>query len=100
MGLYSGTRFGFMHTVPLQASCLDVRESIANAGMRDSSVIVQLSEKPGEKRKYCKVSRKELKVRSWESVCFPLVGPGVLMGEGKTHMEEHGTSWMDRMFRV
>ena len=33
-------------------------EITANAGMQDSSGIVKLSEKPGEKRKYCKVGRK------------------------------------------
>jgi len=61
--------------------------SIANAGMPDSFGIVQLSGKPGEKRKYCKVSRKEPEVRRRESVCFPVVSLGVLMGEGETHME-------------
>jgi len=54
---------------------LYVRESIANAGMRDSFGIVQLSgkpgEKPGEKRKHCKASVRELKARRRESVCFP-----------------------------
>jgi len=39
---------------------LHVRESIANAGMRDSFGIVQLSGKPGEKlgekRKYCRAT--------------------------------------------
>ena len=52
-----------------------VRESIANAGMRDSFGIVQLSgkpgEKPGEKRKHCKAWVKELEARRWESVYFP-----------------------------
>jgi len=38
---------------------LDVRESIANAGIGDSFGIVQLSGKLGEKRKHCKVSVKE-----------------------------------------
>jgi len=66
---------------------LDVRESTAKAGMRDSFGIMQLSGKPGEKWKYCKVSRKELAARRRESVCFPLVSPGVLTGEGETHME-------------
>jgi len=44
----------------LWAFGLYVRESIANAGMRDRFGIVQLSgkpgEKPGEKRKHCKAS--------------------------------------------
>jgi len=38
--------------------CLDVREFIANAGMRNSFGIVQLSGKMGEKQKLCKVSWK------------------------------------------
>jgi len=47
MGLPSETRFGFGYTVPLSAFGLYIRESIANAGMRDSFGIVQLSGKPG-----------------------------------------------------
>ena len=50
MGLSSKTRFGFGYTVRLWALGLYVRESIANAGMRHSFGIVQLSGKPGEKR--------------------------------------------------
>jgi len=54
----------------LWAIGLYVRESIANAGMRDRFRIVQLSGKPGEKlgekRKHCEAS-----VRGGESVCFP-----------------------------
>jgi len=65
LALASGIRFW------LWAVDLYVRESIANAGMRDSFGILQLSGKPEEKRKYCKISRKELEARSWESVCFP-----------------------------
>ena len=60
MGLSPETPFGFGYTVLLRAFCLDVRESIGNAGMRDSLGIVQLSGKPGEKREHCKVSVKEL----------------------------------------
>jgi len=52
--LASGIRFGFGHL------CSYVRESIANAGMRDSLGIVQLSGKLGEKRKHCKVGWKWL----------------------------------------
>jgi len=70
MGLSSGARFGFRHTVWLQESCLNVRETIANVGMRDSFGIVQLSGEPGEKRKYCSISRKELEARSWEVFVF------------------------------
>jgi len=50
--------------------CLEVRESHANRGVRDSFGIAQLSRRLGEKRKYCKVSLKELEARKWESVCF------------------------------
>ena len=63
MGLSLETRFGFGNTVRLWAFGLYVRESIANAGMRDSFGIVQLWGKPGEKRKYCKISRKEPEAR-------------------------------------
>ena len=77
--------------------CLDVRQRIVNGGTRDSFGIIQLSGKPGEKRKYCKVSRKQLESRRREYGYFPLVSPGVLMGEWETHVEYHGTSWMDRM---
>jgi len=44
-----------------------------NVGMCDSFGIVQLSGKPGEKWKYCKISRKKLEARRWESVSFPLL---------------------------
>jgi len=71
MGLSSKTRFGFGYTVRLWVFGLYVRESIANKGMRDSFWIVQLSGKPGEKLKYCKINRKELEARRWESYCFP-----------------------------
>jgi len=54
---------------------LYVRESIASAGMRDSFGIVQLSGKPGEKRKYCKISRKELEALRWDSL-FSFCQPG------------------------
>ena len=63
MGLSSETRFGFGYTVWLWTFGLCIRESIANAGTHDSFSIVQLSGKPGEKRKYCKISRKELEAR-------------------------------------
>jgi len=51
MGLSLETRFGFGYMVRLWTFGLYVRESVANAGMRDSFVIVQLSGKPEEKRK-------------------------------------------------
>jgi len=63
MGLSSETRFGFGYMVQHWAFGLYVRGSIANAGVRDSFWIVQLSGKPGEKRKYCKISWKELEAR-------------------------------------
>jgi len=50
LALASGIRFW------LWAVDLYVRESIANAGMRDSFGIVQFSGKPEEKRKYYKIS--------------------------------------------
>ena len=84
MGLSSETRFGFWYRIRLRAFCLDVRESIANAGMRNSFRIVQLSGKPGEKRKYYKVNRKELEAWRREGVCF---SQGVMMKDGDTHME-------------
>ena len=71
MGLSLETRPGFGYAVWLWAFGLYVRESIANAGMLNSFGIVQLEEKPGEKRKYCKISRKEPEARRWENVCFP-----------------------------
>jgi len=49
---------------------LYVRESIANAGMPDSFGIVQLSGKPGEKRKHCKASVKELEARRGKVLSF------------------------------
>ena len=87
MGLFSETRLGFGYTVRLWVFGLYVRESIANAGMRDSFGIVQLSGKPGEKRKYCKPSVRELEAQGSEIVCFSFCQPGVLTGEGETHME-------------
>ena len=51
---------------------LYVRESIANAGMRDSFGIVQLSGKPGEKQKHCKASVRGLEARRWEKCLFSL----------------------------
>jgi len=71
IGLSSETRFGFGYMVRLWTFGLHVRERIANAGMRDSFGIVQLSGKPAEKRKYCKICQKELEARRWESGCFP-----------------------------
>ena len=51
MGLSSETRFGFGYTVRLWTFGLYVRESVADAGMRDSFGTVQLSGKPGGKWK-------------------------------------------------
>jgi len=64
-----------------------VWESIANAGMRDSFGIVQLSGKPGEKRKHCKVSVKNLEAGGSSGVFVAFVSPGVLAAEGETHMD-------------
>jgi len=41
--------------------------------MRDNFGIVQLSGKPGEKRKYCKISRKELEAR--KLIYTPMIAP-------------------------
>lgn len=78
--------FGDSFWLRVYVSALSV-ERIANARMSDSFGIVQLVGKPGEKGKYCKVSRKELEARRQENVCFPFASPGVLTGEGETHME-------------
>jgi len=63
MGLSSETRFGFGHTVRLWAFGLYVRESTANAGMRDSFGIVQLSGESGEKWKHGKASVRDLEAQ-------------------------------------
>ena len=55
--------------------------------MRDGFGIVQLSGKPGEQQKRGKASVGELETRRSGRVCFPLVSPGVMMGEGETRME-------------
>jgi len=77
MGLSLVTRFGFGYTVWLRAFGLYVRESIANAGMRDSFGIMQLSgkpgEKPGEKRKHCKTSVRGLETGGGKVFVFFLV---------------------------
>ena len=67
MGLSLETRFGFWYAVRVFG--LYVRESIANAGMRNS--FGSATSGKAEKRKYCKVSWKELEAWRWESVCFP-----------------------------
>jgi len=78
MGLSPETRYGFER----------VCGSILNAGMCDSFGTVQLSGKPGEKRKHCKVSWKRLEARRWESVTVvSFVSPGALGTEGETHMD-------------
>ena len=60
-------------------------ESNANAGMRDSFGIGQLSAKPGEKQKYYEVSQKELEAQRWESV-FLLLIRKCSQWKGETHM--------------
>ena len=61
-------------------------ESIANAGMPDSFVIVQLSGKLGENQKRCEASVKELEARRWESDCFPYCWPrSAHNGKGDSH---------------
>ena len=66
-GLASGITFGLGHSLWLSACGLAsgvFAESIMNAGMPDSFGIVQFSGTLGEKRKYCKGSRKELDARN------------------------------------
>jgi len=67
MVLHWDTGFGFGYTVWLWVFGLYVRESIGDAGIRDSLGIVQLSGKLGKKRKYCKRPRSPEVGR----VCFP-----------------------------
>jgi len=50
--------------------CLDVRESIADAGMHDDSGIVLFSGNLTGKRKYCKLSRKEQEARGGKVFVF------------------------------
>jgi len=83
MNLSSETRFGFGYTVWLSAFGLYIRESIANAGIHDSFGIVQLSGKPGERRKYGKISRKVLEARRWEVFVFLLVSRECKWGKGR-----------------
>ena len=68
-----------------------------NAGIRDSFGIVQLSGKPGEKRRYRKINRRELEARRWESVGFPSSRPGVLTGEGEATWINAVPPWVDMM---
>jgi len=79
MGLSWETRFGF-------GVCLDVRESLANAGMRHIFWIGQLSGKPGEKWKQSKVSWKGLEAQ-WRKKClsFFLLARECSRGEERLH---------------
>jgi len=83
MGLASAIRFGFGRFG------LCVRESISNAGMRDSLGIVQLSGKPGEKRKHCKISRRVEAGWQWDSL-FSFCQPG-------SHDVGRGLTWSTTM---
>jgi len=47
--------------------------------------IVQPSGKPGEKRKHGKANVRELETCDSGRVCFPFVGPGVMMWEGDSN---------------
>jgi len=87
MGLPPETPAMASGMVRLQASCLDVRESIANAGMCDSFGIVQLSGKPGEMRKHCEVSIIELEAGGCSGVFVSFVTSGVLIAEGETYID-------------
>jgi len=82
MGLSPETRFGFGYTVRLRTfwKALIMQEC-------DSFGIVELSGKLGEKRKYSKVSVKELEAGGCSGVFVSFVSPGVLTAEGETHMD-------------
>jgi len=58
-------------------------ERIWNVEMRGGFGIVQLSgkpgEKPGEKRKHGKASIGKLEACGSGRICYPFVGPGVMM---------------------
>jgi len=70
-GLASGTPFGFRDAVRLREFVWTFMKALRMQEWAIHSFgIVQLSGKPGEKWKYCKVSRKEPEARGWESVCF------------------------------
>jgi len=77
-------RLGLGHMSSASSVCLDVLESISNAGTRDSSGTVQLSGKPGESGSAVRPVWK-----SWKPggrfVCF--VSSGVMAGERGTHIE-------------
>ena len=66
--------------------------------MRYNFGIVQLSGSPEKSGTSGMSAEKSWKPGGWESVCFPLVSPGVPTREGGIHMEEHGTSWIDKVF--
>ena len=94
MGLSSETRFDFEYMVRPWEFGLYVRESVANAGMRDSFGIMQLSgkpgEKPGEKRKHFKASMRELEAwRQWDGL-FSFCQPG-------SHDGGRGLTWGSNM---
>jgi len=80
MGLSLETRFGFRYIVRLWTFVWTFgNEHIANSEINHG--IVQLLLQIGEEWKSCKVSRKWLETRRWESVCFPLVSQGTLTEE-------------------
>ena len=84
LALASAIQFGF------GCFSLCVQERIANAGMCDSLGIVQLSGRPGEKRNYYKVSRRELEARrQWDSL-FSFCQPG-------SHDVGRGLTWSTTM---
>jgi len=83
LALASGIRFGFRRSVWPRTfgKALRMQECDNCFG------IVQLSGKLGEKRKYCKVSVKELEAGGCSGVFVSFISPGVLTVEGETHMD-------------
>ena len=100
MGLSLETRFGFRYTVWLWAFGLYVRETIANAGMRDSFGIVKLSgkpgERPGETRKHCNTSVRGLEAGGGKVFVFFLVTRKCSRGKERltwSSVTPHGWIW-------
>ena len=87
MGLSSEIGFGFGYTVRLWTFGLYIRESAADAGTRDSFGIVNFRESRGKSGSIVRSAGKSWKPRGGRRVCFPFNWPGVLTGEGETHME-------------
>jgi len=79
LALASGMRFGFARLVCTFGKVLRMQKCTIISGS------CNFFRKQGEKWKYCKISRKELGARRWESVCFPFVSPEVVMWGEDSH---------------